>query len=349
MVFAVPTTTSPISLSQSENTLLTQADDVGFAARAPPLAVTNVAITGGVTSMQGSAFAMHGQETVAALFGFDADLNATNMGVCSFHGDTLVLTDTGLLPIRDVNTEMSVWSRNPANGAMSVKPVQAQYSNSYDETVSVSMRDVETGIEQTIVSNRIHPYFVQTTRVVVNSSEGHVYEGPLENGYWVDASELHAGDRLLNDDGTWTEIVDVEVEAKPLTAFNLTVAEFHTYFVAANENAAPVWMHNDCFSDVNFRGLSQNRQLSELTDADLTSAFDGTDYNLSSHARAQIRDSRLSDLGFNTLTDVRQFFNRGATFDAGDGAVGRIYNGVSIIMDRTTRTIVTIRPGRRGG
>jgi hypothetical protein len=73
MVFAVPTTTSPISLSQSENTLLTQADDVGFAARAPPLAVTNVAITGGVTSMQGSAFAMHGQETVAALFGFDDD------------------------------------------------------------------------------------------------------------------------------------------------------------------------------------------------------------------------------------------------------------------------------------
>jgi hypothetical protein len=80
-----------------------------------------------------------------------------------------------------------------------------------------------------------------------SSSEGHVYEGPLENGHWVDAADLQAGDRLLNDDGTWAEVIGVEIEAEPLTAFNLTVAEFHTYFVAANENAAPVWVHNDCF------------------------------------------------------------------------------------------------------
>jgi hypothetical protein len=176
----------------------------------------------------------------------------------------LVLTDGGLLPISDVNTNMSVWSRNPANGDMAWQSVQAQYSNPYDETVSVTMRDVETGVEQTIVSNRIHPYFVQTTRAVANSSEGHVYTGPLENGHWVDAAQLQAGDRLLNDDGTWAEVVSVEIEAEPLTAFNLTVAEFHTYFVAANENAAPVWVHNDCFDQVNF---NVNRLPQERADA----------------------------------------------------------------------------------
>jgi hypothetical protein len=90
--------------------------------------------------------------------------NAPNRGVCSFAGDTLVLTDGGLLPISNVNTNMSVWSRNPANGDMDWQRVQAQYSNPYDETVSVTMRDVDTGAEQTIVSNRIHPYFVQTAR-----------------------------------------------------------------------------------------------------------------------------------------------------------------------------------------
>ncbi|KZL15776.1 polymorphic toxin-type HINT domain-containing protein [Pseudovibrio sp. Ad37] len=171
---------------------------------------------------------------------------ASNRGWCSFHGDTLVATDEGLLPIRDVTTEMSVASRDPMTGAMSMKPVQAQYSNPYDETVSVSIRDVDTGAEQTIVSNRIHPYFVQTERKVASSSEGHTYIGPLKNGHWVDAAELQAGDRLLNDDGTWAEVVGVEIEAKPLTAYNLTVSDFHTYFVAANENAAPVWMHNNC-------------------------------------------------------------------------------------------------------
>lgn len=39
-------------------------------------------------------------------------------------------------------------------------------------------------------------------------------------------------------------------KAEPLTAFNLTVAEFHTYFVAANKNAAPVWVHYDCWYDL---------------------------------------------------------------------------------------------------
>ena len=50
------------------------------------------------------------------------------------------------------------------------------------------MRDVETGAEQTIISNRIHSYFVQTKRKVANSSEGHVYAGVLDDGHWVKLS-----------------------------------------------------------------------------------------------------------------------------------------------------------------
>jgi hypothetical protein len=155
-----------------------------------------------------------------------------------------------LLPIRDVTTAMSVASRDPMTGAMSMKPVQAQYSNPYEETVSVRIRDADTSAEQTIVSNRIHPYFVQTERAVMNSSEGHTYTGPLENGHWVDAAELQAGDRLLNDDASWAEVVSVKVEDKALKAYNLTVADFHTYFVTADEKAAPVWVHNNCFDQV---------------------------------------------------------------------------------------------------
>ena len=180
----------------------------------------------------------------------DKDAPKGGAGLCSFHGGTLVLTDTGLLPIRDLRPQMSVWSRDADSGAMDWKRVEAQYSNPYEETVSVTIRDLEGGAEQTIVSNRIHPYFVQTTREVMNSSEGHVYAGPLENGHWIDAGNLISGDRLLNVDGSWAEVIGVEIEAKPLTAFNLTVADFHTYFVAANENAAPVWVHNNCWDDL---------------------------------------------------------------------------------------------------
>ena len=60
----------------TETTQFAQTDDVGFAARAPPFAAANVGVTGGVTVMQGSAFALHGQETVAVLFGFSVDFFA---------------------------------------------------------------------------------------------------------------------------------------------------------------------------------------------------------------------------------------------------------------------------------
>ena len=78
MAFAVPMVTSEISFFQTPNHHIVHTADVGLAARAPPLAVSNVAVTGGVTSMQVGAFAVRGQETVAALCGFGGDLNATN-------------------------------------------------------------------------------------------------------------------------------------------------------------------------------------------------------------------------------------------------------------------------------
>ena len=78
------------------------------------------------------------------------------------------------------------------------------------------------------------------------------YAGPLADGYWIDAADLRAGDRLLNDDSSRAEVVSSRTLAQPLRAYNLTVKDFHTYFVAANENAAPVWVHNDCFGKVTF-------------------------------------------------------------------------------------------------
>ena len=66
--------------------------------------------------------------------------------------------------------------------------IVAHYWNDYPDQVHVVMRDVETGAEQTIISNRIHPYFVQTKRKVANSSEGHVYAGVLDDGHWVELS-----------------------------------------------------------------------------------------------------------------------------------------------------------------
>ena len=82
----------------------------------------------------------------------------------------------------------------------------------------------------------------------------------------MDAADLTAGYRLLNDDASWAEVVSVEVVAEELEAYNLTVADYHTYFVAANENASPVWVHNSCL--INDLGL--DNRLWKTFDADVT-------------------------------------------------------------------------------
>jgi hypothetical protein len=80
LAFAMTMTTSDVTYFQTETIHVTKADNVGFAARAPPMAVSNVEVTGDVIVIRGSAFALHGQKTVAALFGFDADHTAPNTG-----------------------------------------------------------------------------------------------------------------------------------------------------------------------------------------------------------------------------------------------------------------------------
>ena len=55
-----------------------------------------------------------------------------------------------------------------------------------------------------------------------------------------------AANELLNSDETWSEVVDVKIESRALLAYNLSVAEFHTYFVknSSDRNADAVWVDN---------------------------------------------------------------------------------------------------------
>ena len=52
---------------------------------------------------------------------------------------------------------------------------------------------------------------------------------------------------LLNDDSSWAVVTAINVEAAPLTAYNMKVSAYHTYFVTGDIGASPVWVHNDCF------------------------------------------------------------------------------------------------------
>lgn len=173
---------------------------------------------------------------------------------CSFHGDTLVLTLDGYKPIKRLAAGQDlVWSRDEYTGETNWKAVAAHYSNYYDETVEVTIRNHGSRSEQTIRSNRIHPFFVRgldarsPIRQLLTSSAQAL---PFDNvqGTWIEADDLKAGDRLLESDGEWSQVTQVVVRSVPIQAYNLTVADYHTYFVkgATRDNTDPVWVHNKC-------------------------------------------------------------------------------------------------------
>ena len=147
---------------------------------------------------------------------------------CSFHGSTLVKTADGYKAIARIRAGDRVFAKDEASGKTGYKPVTAQYGNPYQETVYIEVSD-GIGNSQTLISNRIHPFY--------------------SDGKWIKAEDLKAGSRLFAENGAEPTVQSVTVKQEPLQAYNLTVADWHTYFVKGNQaETEGVWVHNDCSS-----------------------------------------------------------------------------------------------------
>ena len=145
---------------------------------------------------------------------------------CSFHGSTLVKTADGYKAIARIRVGDRVFAKDEASGETGYKPVTAQYGNPYQETVYIEVSD-GLGKIQTLVSNRIHPFY--------------------SGGKWIKAEDLKAGSRLFAENGAEQTVQSVIVKPEPLQAYNLTVADWHTYFVKGDKaETEGVWVHNAC-------------------------------------------------------------------------------------------------------
>ena len=145
---------------------------------------------------------------------------------CSFHGSTLVKTADGYKAIARIRVGDRVFAKDEASGEMGYKPVTARYGNPYQETVYIEVSD-GLGKIQTLVSNRIHPFY--------------------SGGKWIKAEDLKAGSRLFAENGAEQTVQSVTVKPEPLQAYNLTVADWHTYFVKGDKaETEGVWVHNAC-------------------------------------------------------------------------------------------------------
>ena len=170
---------------------------------------------------------------------------------CSFRGDMLVRTISGYRPISEVRIGNMVLSKNEITGKLTYQSVSNHYDNSYNATVYITIKD-SNGNTQTIVSNKIHPFFTQvnTGAQLPQSSEGHNYQGNIDNAQWIDASNLKAGYQLLSENGQWQVVQSVRQTEESLSAYNLTVDNDHTYFVTGSDSTYGVWVHNNCWNDL---------------------------------------------------------------------------------------------------
>lgn len=177
---------------------------------------------------------------------------------CSFHGDMLIPTIAGYKPIRNISIGDWVLSKHETTGQVNYQQVLDQYNNHYQQTVYIHVVDNQ-GKTHTIISNKIHPFFVQRNDdiSIISSSEGHVYQGDIPNAHWIDASNLKTGDKLLSEDGSWQTVQSIKLTGEPLLAYNLTINHNHTYFVSGTPEgkyqAFGVWVHNDCSALINIR------------------------------------------------------------------------------------------------
>ncbi|HGO8334789.1 TPA: polymorphic toxin MafB class 1 [Neisseria meningitidis] len=145
---------------------------------------------------------------------------------CSFHGSTLVKTADGYKAIAHIRVGESVFAKDETSGKTGYKPVTARYGNPYQETVYIEISD-GIGNSQTLISNRIHPFYSQ--------------------GKWIQAGRLKKGDTLLSESGAKQTVQNITLKQQPLKAYNLTVADWHTYFVKGDKaETEGVWVHNDC-------------------------------------------------------------------------------------------------------
>ena len=149
-------------------------------------------------------------------------VGAKQAKTCSFAPGTLVLTKEGLKAIEEVKAGDYVLARDDQTGEQSWKRVVLAYNSLHDDALAVTLID-ESGQEEEIVTTAEHPFYVDTAG-------------------WKRADQLETGDLIRTASGGWVKVGSATWLPTTQLAYNMEVADFHTYFVGN----AQVWVHNQC-------------------------------------------------------------------------------------------------------
>jgi RHS repeat-associated protein len=141
---------------------------------------------------------------------------------CSFHGTTEVLMANGTSKqINDIDIGDQVLATDPETGAEGARPVTKVWV--HDDTLT----DLSIDGGGKVTTTEDHPFWNHTDQ------------------QWQHASQLDTGDQIRSYDGQLTTIVGLDASSsRQDVAYNLTVADIHTYYVKTGDTYALV--HNTC-------------------------------------------------------------------------------------------------------
>lgn len=144
---------------------------------------------------------------------------------CSFSGSTLVLMADGTRkPIEDIIVGDVVLATDPETGETAPREVTHLWV--HEDTL------IDLGINgELITTTEDHPFWNETDHE------------------WQRADQLNTGDLVRNANGASLKVEGIKTStARTDTAYNLTVNNFHTYYVGAGHNN--VLVHNTCGDEI---------------------------------------------------------------------------------------------------
>jgi hypothetical protein len=140
-------------------------------------------------------------------------------------GTGVLLADGSSKPIEQTQPGDTVMATDPITGQMQARQVTHTIRTDDDKQfVDLTIRDPNTGNDQTVTTTEHHPFWSVT------------------QGRWVDAGKLQSGELLRTSAGTYVQITAIRHYQGERVTYDLTVEITHTYFVTAAGSS--VLVHN---------------------------------------------------------------------------------------------------------
>ncbi|GAA0723047.1 RHS repeat-associated core domain-containing protein [Dactylosporangium roseum] len=142
----------------------------------------------------------------------------------SFTPDTkLLMADGGQKPIKDVQVGDTVLATDPISGETAPQKVLAVHINRDTAFTDLVVKS-SSGVPAAVKTSQNHPFWDE------------------EREIWVNAGDLQPGIDLYSEGAGGPEVVEVRNYLGAGFMYDLTVAEFHTFYVIAGQS--PVLVHN---------------------------------------------------------------------------------------------------------